>query len=331
MIVISSTEEDVSTNKVIDWLAYHYKIPYQRVNGLEWFNDKSVSTFRFNNTSEMGDIECQDTNLSLDKVTAVWFRKDRTANFSKDVTKGEEVNKQVNRHLNEEYFYAKEGLYRMLIQQSNQVIGHRIITEPQKIDVLLEAKKIGIDIPDTLVTNNKEDLLAFYKEHNGAITKPIKESRVISDEKVAVGMYVSNISEEELNHIPKHFFVSLFQERLDIVFDIRVFYLDGQFYPIAIFTPKKDTSRVDVRAATSSDMEFRETRYQLTEALEQQLTQLMDVLDLVSGSIDLIHTQDGRTVFLEVNPWGQYGNVSRSGNYFINEKVADYLVTGSKR
>ena len=331
MIVISSIEDDVSTNKVIDWLAYQYETPYQRVNGLEWFDKKSVSTLRFNNELEISAIQYKDMAISLDKVTAVWFRKDRNANFSEDVMQGEEVNKQVNNHLKEERFYSKEGLYRMLINQSDQALGHRIITEPQKIDVLLEAKKVGIDIPDTLVTNCKKDLLDFYKEHNGAITKPIKESRIISNENVNVGMYVSSISEEELSHIPKGFFVSLFQERLDIVFDIRVFYLDGQFYPIAIFTPKKDISRVDVRAVATSDIEFRETRYQLTEALEEQLTQLMDALDLVSGSIDLIHTRDGRTVFLEVNPWGQYGNVSRSGNYFLNEKVADYLVTGSKR
>ncbi len=330
MIIIASSEEDISTNKVIDWLAHTYEVDYRRINGLEWFGYQTKTSFRFNKNQVQANYSDSNKRFSIEEVTSIWFRKDTYAIFSKEVGRGKEIDAQVNNHLKEEHYYAKEGFYELLKKQAKQVIGHRIISEPEKINNLLIAKSIGIDIPDTLVTTNKADLLEFFKENNGAITKPIKESRRISDGESAATMYVANIDQTALEEIPDSFMVSLFQERLDIAFDIRVFYLDGQFYPIAIFTPK-GSERVDVRDTSSKDRAFRETKYKLSEALENKLRQFMDELDLVSGSLDLIHTKDGRTVFLEVNPWGQYGNVSRSGNYFINQKIAQYLVYGSER
>lgn len=330
MIIIASSEGDVSTNKVIDWLAHTHEVPYQRINGLEWFDDESKTSFRFNRAIAQTDFQEPKKEFALENLTAIWFRKDTHATFVKDLGRGPEVNEQVNHHLREEHYYAKEGVYELLIKQAKHVIGHRLINEPQKINTLLIAKSIGLDIPDTLVTNRKADLLKFYEENNGAITKPIKESRCISDGNNTATMYVANIKEEALEDIPDRFMVSLFQERLDIVFDIRVFYLDGKFYPIAIFTPKGG-DRVDVRDTSSKAIEFRETKYKLSTELEAKLTELMDQLNLVSGSLDLIQTKDGRTVFLEINPWGQYGNVTRSGNYFINEKIAQYLTYGSER
>jgi hypothetical protein len=49
-------------------------------------------------------------------------------------------------------------------------------------------------------------------------------------------------------------------------------------------------------------------------------------LRLETGSIDLIHTPDGRDVFLEVNPVGQFGMVSIPCNYGLERKVADLLM-----
>ncbi|HEY0036114.1 MAG TPA: hypothetical protein VGB66_05465, partial [Longimicrobium sp.] len=49
-------------------------------------------------------------------------------------------------------------------------------------------------------------------------------------------------------------------------------------------------------------------------------------LEMRTGSIDLIRTRDGRHVFLEVNPAGQFGMVSHPCNYGLEKKVAEYLI-----
>jgi glutathione synthase/RimK-type ligase-like ATP-grasp enzyme len=51
----------------------------------------------------------------------------------------------------------------------------------------------------------------------------------------------------------------------------------------------------------------------------------MTDLCLDTGSIDIVRTTDGRYVFLEVNPVGQFGMVSVPCNYNLELKVAKYL------
>jgi D-alanine-D-alanine ligase-like ATP-grasp enzyme len=48
----------------------------------------------------------------------------------------------------------------------------------------------------------------------------------------------------------------------------------------------------------------------------------MKDLDLESGSIDMVFTQDGEFVFLEVNPIGQFGMTSYPCNYFLEKIIA---------
>ena len=52
----------------------------------------------------------------------------------------------------------------------------------------------------------------------------------------------------------------------------------------------------------------------------------MDNLDLNSGSIDIILTPDNKYVFLEVNPVGQFEQVSFPCNYGLFKEVAEYLI-----
>ena len=52
----------------------------------------------------------------------------------------------------------------------------------------------------------------------------------------------------------------------------------------------------------------------------------MKKLKLETGSLDFIKTTDDRLVFLEVNPVGQFGMVSSPCNYYLEKKIAEYLI-----
>jgi D-alanine-D-alanine ligase-like ATP-grasp enzyme len=56
---------------------------------------------------------------------------------------------------------------------------------------------------------------------------------------------------------------------------------------------------------------------------------MMQKADLNCGSLDLIKSKDGRYVFLEVNPSGQFGMVSYPCNYYLEEEVAKSLILKS--
>jgi glutathione synthase/RimK-type ligase-like ATP-grasp enzyme len=138
-------------------------------------------------------------------------------------------------------------------------------------------------------------------------------------------MFTELIKKDELSKISNTFFPSLFQEALQKEIEIRTFYLDGKCYSMAIFSQLDHQTMVDFRMYNNENGN-RNLPYKLPENLELKIKKLMKSLELNTGSIDIIKTKDGRFVFLEVNPWGQYGMVSDPCNYNLDEKIAKYLV-----
>jgi D-alanine-D-alanine ligase-like ATP-grasp enzyme len=66
--------------------------------------------------------------------------------------------------------------------------------------------------------------------------------------------------------------------------------------------------------------------YQLPKELEAKIDVLMQKLQLNTGSLDFMVTEDNQFYFLEVNPVGQFGMVSVPCNYYLEQKIADYLL-----
>jgi glutathione synthase/RimK-type ligase-like ATP-grasp enzyme len=52
----------------------------------------------------------------------------------------------------------------------------------------------------------------------------------------------------------------------------------------------------------------------------------MKTIGMKSGSIDLIVDENNDYIFLEVNPIGQFAQVSIPCNYYIEEYIANYLI-----
>ena len=125
--------------------------------------------------------------------------------------------------------------------------------------------------------------------------------------------------------MPDVFFPTLFQKNIEKEYEIRTFYLQGRFYSSAIFSQKDPTTSIDFRNYNKS-FPNRMVPYRIPEALELQVEQLMQELDLDTGSIDFIKGVDGKFYFLEVNPVGQYGFVDVPCNYNINKIIAEELM-----
>lgn len=53
---------------------------------------------------------------------------------------------------------------------------------------------------------------------------------------------------------------------------------------------------------------------------------MMQKMGLFFGAIDMIRHQDGRYIFLEVNPQGEWGMLQRDLSYPIGETIAEKLV-----
>lgn len=316
MILIISQEYEPSTEDVIDWIHY-LKGKFKRINGNDLIGE-SYELKLDNNSIAFDSSSTRNANI-------IWYRrglsgKDNNFLFN-SLTDKENIS--VNRFLGDEKITL---LYNTLHSLDKKWLSNpKIINKIKKVEVLDEARKIGLEIPKTLITNSKEKLLEFYFQNDGIIVKAINEVRNVSIKDSIFSQLTNNVSIEMIKEMNDVFFPSLFQEKLHKKYEIRTFYLDRKLSSMAIFSQNDSQTKVDFRHYNDINPN-RTIPFKLPNEIEIKLTLLMDKLKLETGSIDIVRTVDNRYVFLEVNPVGQFGMVSYPCNYPIERDIANYLI-----
>ena len=112
---------------------------------------------------------------------------------------------------------------------------------------------------------------------------------------------------------------------MEKAFEIRAFYLAGRVWAMAIFSQAEERTALDFRNY-DAQRPSRTVPYRLPDPVVGAIGRLMRSLGLSSGALDLIRTPEGRHVFLEVNPAGQFGMVSGPCNYHLEKLVAEHLM-----
>jgi hypothetical protein len=157
------------------------------------------------------------------------------------------------------------------------------------------------------------------------ITKPIGDVDLFLDGERSHFLYTTTLDLAAVDELPERFGPSLFQERIEKDYELRIFYLAGECYGMAIFSQNDPQTRDDFRHYNRVRPN-RMVPLRLGAGLEERLRALMADLALETGSIDLLQAKDGREVFLEINPVGQFGMVSKPCNYHLEKKVAELLL-----
>ncbi len=326
--ILSQAILEPTTEAVMDWL-YAWEVPFIRINGadIDHLRGPKISI----NTKETDlKINIDGVVISPLEIEVVWFRRWTYKNRHRKV----ELFKNLAHHTDQNLFMSYHHVYQELQGVSTfmfSMLSHAVwlgdpkTSSPNKLQMMQSAIDVGLDVPDTLITTDIEDVRAFARKHGQVVTKPVSDMLLCVFEGLVFASYTSVVPEEFLRDGTwGGSFPSLFQEKLEKKYEIRTFYLDGQCYSMAMFSQHIPTTEVDFRRYCF-DNPARTVPYQLPAEIEDKLHLLMKILDLRTGSIDIIRTVDGRYVFLEVNPNGQFGMVSEPCNYFLEKKVARYL------
>lgn len=163
--------------------------------------------------------------------------------------------------------------------------------------------------------NNKEDLLEL--KDGGYITKVISGSSIQEIDDYFIVNYTKKLNIEKIG--TTNFFPSLVQNYIEKKYELRIFYLNGEFYSMAIFSQKDNQTIIDFRNYNKTKPN-RTVPYKIPDCQAIKLDLLMKKLEINCGSIDMIVTNDNEYVFLEVNPVGQFGMVSYPCNYNLEKK-----------
>jgi glutathione synthase/RimK-type ligase-like ATP-grasp enzyme len=171
---------------------------------------------------------------------------------------------------------------------------------------LIKAREHGIDIPDTLTTNNPDAALKFYHKHQGSIiTKMQTAFAIYGDGKESV-VFTNPVKESDLENLADLRLCPMqFQQSLQKELELRATVVGNNVFCIAIDSNKFQTENYDWRRKGSTTLEAW-FPYQLPDEEEQKLIKLTKSLGLNYGAADYILTPKGELKFLEINPCGEF-------------------------
>jgi glutathione synthase/RimK-type ligase-like ATP-grasp enzyme len=183
------------------------------------------------------------------------------------------------------------------------------------------AQKAGLEIPPTLMTNDPEEASEFARRHEGnviykqfiALPDTWRETRRLGAEEVKI------IETVRLTPV-------IFQSYVEAVADLRVTVVGDEFYAASTDLRKAEYP-VDVRL----NLDMRYEPHQLPSAVEARLRTMMHWLGLEYGAIDMRLTSDGRYVFLEINPAGQFLYIEYMTGQKIAAALAEHLIRSSRQ
>ncbi len=313
MVFILSDAADVTTNFVIDWLS-HFDSDFIRFNREDQLFAVNIK-FGDSNDMSMFLIDNEKfVEIELNSVKSFWYRRG-------DFMIGHPVSKELKKYqhiLSKEWSCVKEYLHFMLEQKKSlgsffkEHMHNKLIT-------LQKAKDIGLLIPQTAVLSNKEGI-----GESKLITKSIGNIFMIQYNGMFQSVGTQRVEQRNLDDLGDWFFPTLFQNEVEKEFEARIFFINDEYYAMAIFSQLDDTTSLDFRNYNMAKPN-RVVPYSLPNDVKNKLQALMQELDLNTGSIDMIVTPEGDHVFLEVNPTGQFGWVSHNCNYFIEKRIASWL------
>lgn len=209
--------------------------------------------------------------------------------------------------------------------QDKYWLGNPFLGNINKIHQLRYARKHGIEIPPTIITSRKSELISFWKEYKDIIIKPLFNVRYLDMGNKHFTPFTQILKEETILELDEFFMPSLIQKKIDKQFEIRSFFIEKDCYSMAIFSQEDEQTTVDFRRYNDVNPN-RTIPYQLENALKEKLIKFMGKLNLNTGSIDLIFGNDQKFYFLEVNPVGQFGMTSFPCNYYLEKKIAEFLI-----
>ena len=186
------------------------------------------------------------------------------------------------------------------------------------------ASKAGLDIPQTLITNSPDELKEFYKSNLKLVAK-LLTPLTTSMEGSSNFVFTSLVTEEHIKNADMlQYSPMAFQELIEKQYELRVIYIDGNFFTGKIDASKSSQGSVDWRLSKPNEIKWE--IYELPKMIKSKLTHFMKSVYLTFGAIDLIKDKNDRYVFLEVNPTGEWGMLEKDLGLPISEAIAKSLV-----
>lgn len=193
-----------------------------------------------------------------------------------------------------------------------------------------EAQIAGFEVPRTLYSNDRTQILAFIRAMGGSVVfKQMALVGVWSDGARRFAPYTTVVTEQEIPDEPRTAAApGIFQEILSRAYELRVTMIGERMFVTRLDPPHSDDAKIDWRLAVMRGQTSRMTPGTLPERVAQSIRSYMSAMNLVFGCFDLIVTPEGRHVFIECNEAGQFLFVEEETGEAVLDAFVAFLMQG---
>ncbi|HEV2222225.1 MAG TPA: hypothetical protein VGR84_04400 [Candidatus Acidoferrales bacterium] len=322
MHLILTQHDDPHADMVIDSLVRKGS-EYVRFETAD-FPQKIRAMLRYEmDTEDILSVSMNRQRVDLSRVRTVWYRRPELPVPQSHLSA---VEQEFVRRESQQFLGALWRLLRDRFWVNAYASYQTARLKPYQLQV---ARKIGFEVPHTLITNDAAEALRFFEQCQGRmIYKTFNAHARTEQNGKAYGIYTSQVKKEDLAAKLGEIRLApcMFQEYVPKKVEIRVTVIGRKVFAAEIRPEGITYSKYDWRRDRGS-VSYRP--FDLPGDLEVKVLEMLQQMGLVFGCIDLILTQDERFVFLEINPNGQWYWIEQRTGMPLLHNFTEMLIHGT--
>jgi glutathione synthase/RimK-type ligase-like ATP-grasp enzyme len=315
MILILTDKDDVHAEAVIAHLK-RLQAPYVRLNQ----DVESLLQTKMTYDLHTWSVQAEAGAFTSLQITAVWLRKSyvqTTLERNGDTSPDFKLWKS-------EWNKTLQGLYSCLEAARWFTPFREVFRAENKYLQMKVAADCGFQLPATVISNNKTDLLAFAEQYQRVALKLMHQDVYRMEDGSFKGLYtnvltpqdLASFKEEEENTV-------VLQQYVEKQYEVRYTVVGDKHFVARIDSQVSDISRTDWRRYDLKTTPY--TEIEPPEAIRRQVEEFMRRAELNYGGLDFIVDETGQWVFLEINALGQYLWIEDLTGMPISEAIAHWL------
>lgn len=249
---------------------------------------------------------------SITDLDTIWWRRSATVQKGR-ASLGDVQDDFINR----DWRASLRGA--LTAEFSGRWISHPDATDAAsfKAAQLKVAREVGLDVPETLISNDPAQVRQFVRDLGGrAVAKNVSGT-------LKTALFAATVTSYDLpSDASIRLCPTIFQEVVEGCDHLRISIFGDRFFAARI-----STEQLDWRKALPTEIEMVE----LDSELERRLTAYQQHFSLQMGIVDIKLRADGTPIWLENNPQGQFLFVEGITGFPLASHFADFIAAGERR
>jgi hypothetical protein len=267
--------------------------------------DRMVENIQIGLSPQSAWLWLSGLKVDAGEISSIWLRRPKPITVPKHSDEGEDF------HTAGEWAESLENLLAFVPRERWFNHPSANAAASRKLIQLHHAKRLGLLVPETVLTQDPEVIRALWERHEGrVVVKPLNSGCIEREDGRMSLIYTNNLRE---HHLAAEDLIRacpvLYQEEIAKEVDVRVTWVDGRVIAVSMRNP--GPTEIDIRRDNMAHLEY--GTMEIPAVVETGIRALMAHFGLRFAAIDFGVKPTGEWVFFEINPNGQWAWLDLAG------------------